>query len=69
MKKLFAAAVFAVSVLTFAQSTAVSAEPFAASAVQGSGCPYVCKQELKRCRKGKKACRQEYASCLRECPH
>jgi len=37
---------------------------------QGSGCPYVCREEYKLCKrkKNKKRCRLEYRRCLRGCP-
>jgi hypothetical protein len=37
--------------------------------VQGSGCPYVCREEYKRCRAGRKACRRQLKACLKACPH
>lgn|GEM_PF-6931973 len=37
---------------------------------QGSGCPYVCREEYKLCKKkkNKRKCKLEYRRCLRSCP-
>ena len=65
MKRMFASSIFVILFLSFVQPMANATT---VNNYQGSGCPYVCKQELKRCRKGKKACRQQYVRCMKECP-
>ena len=62
MKSFFVIIVFIVSTHVFAQPVAL------AETCQGSGCRYVCREELKRCGSKKKACRRQYQRCLNDCP-
>lgn len=73
MKRIFATVVFVFSVTMAIQPIAIADSRnnliVVTSEEQGSGCPYVCKEEYKRCRKGRSVCRKQYLSCLRDCPH
>lgn len=62
MKSFFVIIVFIVSTLSFVEPVALAAS------CQGSGCRYVCREELKRCGTKKKACKRQYQQCLRDCP-
>ena len=64
MKRFFVIAVLMFSTLSFVQPTA-NAE---INEFQGGGCRYVCREEYKICRLGKKACKRQYQRCLRGCP-
>ena len=64
MKSFFVIALLMFSGLFFVQPTAIAEK----NEIQGGGCRYVCKEELKICRKGKKACKAQYLRCVRDCP-
>ncbi|MBK7392719.1 MAG: hypothetical protein IPI64_05370 [Chloracidobacterium sp.] len=69
MKKFIAMSVFVLSSVMFVHPAAGSASTKpSVKPCQGSGCVYVCRQELRRCRLGNKACKRQYKSCVRGCP-